>query len=282
MQPTERDAQIVEWLGRIGAAGVEHLMARFDMAESTAARRLRMLIADGLVDHQVVLYKRPGVYWATRRGLHWRGLTRMQVFSVTPGGYEHVWQLANVAVALESSLPGWRAIYDREIKRLEADEGKLIASVKVGASARSMLHRPDLLLVAPTGRLVAVEVELTDKGPRRLEQICRGWTRARHIDHVYYLAEPRPRRTTTRAVKRTLGEDMITVLESGDVAGIVERELSSRPSADPAPPAFPGEADEGLDLWPWEREVAPRPNRAPMPQAVHRPNGLDLLPCNEE
>lgn len=282
MQQTERDAQIVEWLGRIGGAGAGHLMQQFGMSQSVTSRRMCALVADGLVGYRKMLHLRPGLYWALREGLRWRGLTGMRVFRVSPGTYEHTWQTATVAVALHRGLPGWRAIYEREIMRLEAAEGKLIASVKVGGSALSMLHRPDLLLVAPTGRVVAVEVELTDKGPRRLEQICRGWTRARHIDHVYYLAQPRAGRTTKRTVERVRGEGMITVLALEDVGGIVERELALGPSLDPVPRAFADEAAEGLELWPWERKMATKPSAAPAAQAVHVPDGLDLWPCEED
>lgn len=252
MQPTERDGQIVEWLGRIGGAGAKHAMQQFGMSQAVAYERLYALVTHGLVGHLVVLHRRPGLYWALREGLRWRGLTGMRVFKVSPATYEHAWQTATVAVALHHGLPGWRAIYEREIMRLEADEGKLIGSVKVGESAQSMLHRPDLLLVAPTGRVAAVEVELTDKGPRRLAQICRGWTRARHIDHVYYLAQPRAGRTMKRAVRSVRGEDMITVLALDDIAGLVERELAPGPGPIPVPQAFADKADDGLELWPWE------------------------------
>jgi hypothetical protein len=226
MQYTDRDAQIVKWLGRIGAAGAEHVMGQFGMHQVATYRRLGRLTAEGLVGHRMVLHNRPGLYWAAREGLRWQGATRLRVFRVAPATFEHVWEAATVAVALRSRLPDWWPIYEREIKLLEADEGRLIASVKTGWDARSMLHRPDLALVAPSGRVVAVEVELTDKGPRRLAQICRAWARARHIDHVYYLAAPRARRTTMRAVRSVNAEDLITVLELDDIAGIAERELA--------------------------------------------------------
>jgi hypothetical protein len=37
---TEKDAEIVDWLGRIGAAGAEHVMERFAMGRSWAYARL--------------------------------------------------------------------------------------------------------------------------------------------------------------------------------------------------------------------------------------------------
>jgi hypothetical protein len=224
---TERDAQIVEWLGRIGAAGAWHVEQQFGMHRVATYRRLGRLTAEGLVHHRMMLHNRPGLYSATREGLRWRSLTRLRVFHAKPATYEHIWEAATAAVLLRRRLPGWRPIYEREIKRLETDEGRLIASIETGKEDfRSRLHRPDLVLVAPSGRVVAVEVELTDKGPYRLRQICRGWAWARHVEHVYYLAEPRAARSLARAAQAVKAEDAITILDLEDVAGLVERELA--------------------------------------------------------
>ncbi len=45
---TERDAEIVDWVGRIGAAGAEHVMARFGMGRSWAYARLSRLVERSL------------------------------------------------------------------------------------------------------------------------------------------------------------------------------------------------------------------------------------------
>jgi hypothetical protein len=45
---TQRDAQIVGWLGRVGAASAEHVMARFGICGSWAYARLSRLVGDGL------------------------------------------------------------------------------------------------------------------------------------------------------------------------------------------------------------------------------------------
>ena len=43
---TEKDAEIVDWVGRLGAAGAEHVMARFAMGRSWAYARLSRLVED--------------------------------------------------------------------------------------------------------------------------------------------------------------------------------------------------------------------------------------------
>ena len=72
--------------------------------------------------------------------------------------------------------------------------------------------------------MIAVEIELSRKAPRRLVAICRGWARARHIDAVYYLTAPAAVRGVYRAIAETRAQGRITVLAL-DGAPVVTREL---------------------------------------------------------
>lgn len=225
MRTIDRDAQIVWWIGRIGAAGAEHVSERLGMSRSRGYRRLAELTADGLLEHRKVLHGRPGVYTATRKGLRWQKLSGLPVFHPSPGGFEHAWQMASTAVALYRELPTWELLAERELRRLQADR-QIVAWARVGAaSGREEYHRPDFALISPSRRVVVVEVELTPKGSRRLERICRGWARARHVEHVYYLATESAGAAVRRAIEAVRAEEMITVLELDDVPGLAEREL---------------------------------------------------------
>jgi hypothetical protein len=209
---TELDAQIVGWVGCLGAAGAEHVMGRFEMGRSWAYARLNQLVEDGLLEQRSLLYQRPGLYVATRAGLRWRGLTGLEV--------------ARVAVELCQALPdGWDLISEREIRARERDSEELLASVQIAARAggRPALHRPDLALISPAGRVAAVEVELSVKTRARLEGICTGWARARHLQRVYYLAAPSAARAVRRAIKRTRTEDRVTVLALDQPAALADR-----------------------------------------------------------
>ena len=211
---TERDAGIVGWIGRLGAADAEHVMSRVVMGRSWAYSRLGGLVRDGLLEQRVLLYRRPGLYLATADGLRWQGLGRLGVYRVSPGGFQHAQEVATAAVALHRALPGWEVLSEREIRLQESEEGELIASARLGElpGGRPALHRPDLALIAPGGSTVAVEVELSVKAPRRLAAICRSWARARHIRGVYYLAAPAVARAVERAIAETRSEDRIVVL----------------------------------------------------------------------
>jgi hypothetical protein len=223
---TARDAEIVEWVGRVGAAGAEHVVARFGIARSRAYARLAILVADGLLEQRRLLYREPGLYVSTAEGLRWCGCERLGVQRVSPGSFEHCRRVAAAAVALHLGLPAWTLMSEREIRAEEADTPQLVASAKLGElpGGGLALHRPDLALVSPDGRTVAVEVELSVKAARRLQAICRGYARARHVDHVYYLASRSAARAVTRAVEGTRSEDRITVLALEDTDALIAAE----------------------------------------------------------
>lgn len=211
---TERDAEIVSWIGRVGAAGAEHVMQRFGMSRTRSYARLNRLVTDGLLDAHALLHGKPALYTATAEGLRWVGMQRLGAFRLSAGGFEHQRQVASAAVALERAPQGWQLMVEREFRVVEAEHSRLLASVAVAElpGGNQAVHRPDLALASADGRVLAVEVELTIKARRRLEVICRGYARARHVHHTYYLAAPAAGRAVSRAVERERAEDRITVL----------------------------------------------------------------------
>jgi hypothetical protein len=224
---TARDREIVEWIGRLGAAGAEHVVGRFGMSRSPVYARLASLVADGLLEQRRLPYREPGLYVATAEGLRWCGLERLGLHRVSPGSFEHSRRIASTAAALHLGLPRWRVLSEREVRAEEADTGELMASVKLGdlPGGRQALHRPDLALVSPEGRVVAVEVELSVKAARRLQAICRGYARARHLDRVYYLTTRAAARAVERVVAHVRAEDRVMVLALEDTAALVDAEL---------------------------------------------------------
>jgi hypothetical protein len=225
---TEKDAEIVGWVGRIGAAGAEHVMARFAMGRSWAYARLSTLVLGGLLEQKTLLYRQPGLYIATAEGLRWRGLERLGVYRVGPGGFTHARAVASAAVGIHRRFPGWTILSERELRVREADERELVASARLGElpGGRPALHRPDLALISPRGRTLAVEIELSVKAPRRLQAICRGYARARHVSHAYYLATPPAARALARAVSETRSGDRITVLALDEIDKLTAAELN--------------------------------------------------------
>lgn len=216
---TDRDAQIVYWIGSLGAVGAEHVMSQFEMSRSVTYQRLNSLTNDGLLERHAVLYGRPGMYCATSAGLRWRDLGHLGVCRVRPGGFEHAWQVAQAAVELQACLPDWDVMSERMIRSFETEGDGPFASAAIDRSGeQSTLHRPDLALISPEDELVvSIEIELSIKSAARLATICRGWARARHLYGVYYLAAAGPGRAVKRAVKTAHATDRINVLDLDQV-----------------------------------------------------------------
>ncbi len=53
---TKKDAEIVGWIGRVGAAGAEHVMGRFGISRTRAYACLSRLVASGLLEQRALLY----------------------------------------------------------------------------------------------------------------------------------------------------------------------------------------------------------------------------------
>ncbi len=251
---TERDSQIVSWIGGLGAAGAEHVMSEFGMSRSIAYQRLNSLTRDGLLAHRAVLYGRPGMYTATLAGLRWKGIGHLGVFSVRPGSFEHAWQVAQTAVGLGRAMPDWDLMSERQLRSAENEYGKLVASIQVGqALTGAKLHRPDLVLTCKRGPVVPIEVELSIKSASRLTAICRGWARARHINTVYYLAAPGPARAVARAIHTTNTADRIRVLDRDDILTLANEQYAAEDHPEPADPTV----DEDYGSEEDEDEVEP-------------------------
>jgi hypothetical protein len=171
----------------------------------------------------VLPYRKPGLYVATAEGLRRCGLERLGIYRVSSGGFEHAQEVASAAVALHRDSCGWELLSERQIRAEESDRAELVASARLGEmpSGRPALHRPDLALISSERRALAVEIELSIKAPRRLLAICRGWARARHVSHVYYLADAAPARAVSRAIAETRAQDRITVLPLQDSATLI-------------------------------------------------------------
>lgn len=182
-------------------------MVRFGLGRTAGYRRLAAAVGAGLLEQVRLLHGEPGLYVASRSGLRWAGLEQLGPCRVSVAEFAHWQACARLAAALGAD--GARTWSERELRVAEREAGRLIGSVRVGQSER--LHRPDLVLPGEGERVLAVEVELSVKSPRRLEAICRAWAGARHVAAVRYYAAPAPARAVARAVRVARAEDVIEV-----------------------------------------------------------------------
>lgn len=221
---TARDGELVEWLGRLGAAGVGHVMCRFGMGRTVAHRRLAVCVQAGVLERVRLVHGKPSLYVATRLGLAYVGLSHLEVCRVSVASIRHWHACADVALALE---PQGRLSSVRELRFAEREAGRPIASAVVGElpGGRPKLHRPDLVVHRRDGSIVAVEVELAVKGATRLERILRGYAHNRRLAGVRYYATPDAARAVDRACVAARTTGLVDVLAlpgtDGEEAGRV-------------------------------------------------------------
>jgi hypothetical protein len=207
-----RDWQMVRWVGRMGAVTIGQLRARFALGRTVAYRRVAACMAAGLLERVEILRGQPALIRATRRGLRFTG-THLRVAQVRPELVGHWIACGDVALGLEAEFGPEALVSEREIRALERDEGRPVASAVVGErpDGSEIFHRPDLA-VHLDKHLLAVEVELAPKAPRRLEAIVRAWRRARWVAAVrYYVSPGTTSQGLARAVRATHSEERVEI-----------------------------------------------------------------------
>src|SRR4051812_21813877 len=188
-------------------------MARCRLGRSALYRRIAALVEHGLLAPSRLVYGQPALYTATRDGLAWAGMPQVEPARVGVATTRHWATCARLAVQLERTerVEVWG---EPRLRAAELDAGRAVASAQLGylPDGKPRLRRPDLVLFPDAALPVAVEVELSVKGARRLEAICRAWARCRIVSEVRYYAPPHVARAVSRAVASVHADDAIRIL----------------------------------------------------------------------
>lgn len=177
---TERDIKIIEWIDSHGYVTAQQVFTQFHLNPKRGYRRLHLLVESGYILYKRIFFGKPGVYQAAGKGLALvaEDPERPQCLAtVRPATMEHNLLLVDLAQALVRKTGGrWKT--DRQVRRERGFE--------ISTSTRP--HIPDGVLTLPDGSKVAVELELTAKGLRRLEKILKGYARMTEYGEVWYFA----------------------------------------------------------------------------------------------
>lgn len=213
-----RDAAIVSWLGRVGAASVDQVRVRFGVRRTVGYRRTSALISAGFLRRARLLHDEPALLAATTSGLRYVGLP-LRVARLSAAAVPHWLACAEVWLRLEDRFGPERVIGVRELGYAERVEGRRLASVRIGTlpNGAPRLHRPDLVVLGD-GRPTAWEIELTPKAPQRLQKLIAGWRRERGIERVVYVCgSGATRRAVERAVRRARAERRVEITSIEEV-----------------------------------------------------------------
>jgi hypothetical protein len=194
---TPRDRELLAFTAEHHFVLAEHVRVLLGTTLSAADARLRALAGAGLINRRPVFHDQPPLNWVTSRGVAAIAgdLKPPQLDLHT---FEHDVGVAWLWLAARAGAfgPAQAVIGERRLRsedgRREAGEPPLAVRLGgVGPKGQERLHYPDLLLVSRGGKRVALELELTDKGLRRREQILAGYSSEGRIDAVVYLVTSR-------------------------------------------------------------------------------------------
>lgn len=201
---TDRDRAIVHWIGRQRMVTAAQVAERFALGRAVSYARLSGLSQLQLLEHQRIFHAEPGVYLATRQGLHAVDL-ELPPARIDLRTYRHDVELSSLVIELEREFSPERVVTEREIRALdtpglrqEADYQPRFGVLLRGAGRAPLtpaghprVHYPDAAVVPVSAveRTVAVELERTLKGRTRLRWILRSYIAARHIERVRYYTD---------------------------------------------------------------------------------------------
>ncbi len=216
---------MLAFAARLGAITAGSLAARIGVSHASASARLAAAARAGLLVRARPLHGRPTLYAASAAGIRAAGESGLGACIVSAANAEHLIACAEVAVALQRLCPELVIAGERELRRDEQRGGAPLASARLPGDDgpdRPRLHRPDLVLWPAdraAGLPIAIEVELTAKGSRRLQGICRAWARSRLVSGVIYLAPPKLHGLLQRSIAAAGAEQRIALIALDALVG---------------------------------------------------------------
>ncbi len=209
--PQSPDRELLAYIGRHGVLTVEHVIAALDLPRTTAYRHISSCIEGRLLERFSLTHSKLPLLRATRRGLRYAGLTNLPSAEVSLSSLDHRLRCASTAQLLLEEFPLATVLSERDIRARERSSGQLIASARL---PNSRLRLPDLAVLTDAGTISA-EVELSPKGPARLDPLIEAWKQATHLTEVRYYAKPgATRRGVERAIQKARASDRIHLFDA--------------------------------------------------------------------
>lgn len=175
MQLTTRDIAVITFINDFGFCEIRHIAKQFKMTQSNAYALMNRLCNAGLVVHRRIYYQRPGVYMATKSGAK---LTKLSpVSKVAENIYEHHLLVIDVFQKITQLYPTSKWTSERWLTKDKFANG---------FSGRKPHIADGLVALPELDKPIAVEVELTQKGQRRLQLILNSYITHSEVGDVWY------------------------------------------------------------------------------------------------
>jgi hypothetical protein len=185
---TELETEILTWIGRHGVVTAQQVAKRFFTRDDgsvgihATGNRLRKLEALRYLDRRIPEARHASVYRLTEPG------ATVTEAAIRPAGWvpaelAHSLALVDLLEMLAAENPGATYRTEREIR---TDRGRK----EQGRSTTADGRVPDGELVLKSGKVVALELDLTAKRSRDVEIIVRNYARSEY-DAVWWFVQPR-------------------------------------------------------------------------------------------
>ncbi|MBV9336161.1 MAG: hypothetical protein JO243_09730, partial [Solirubrobacterales bacterium] len=216
---TDQDLELLGFLAEHRLALPDHAAKLLGVRPKTATGRLDKLVDGGYVRREPLFRGKPPMYLIDKDGLDVIG-SSLPAPRIDLRGYEHDVGLAWLWLAARGGTFGaLRAVIGE--RRLRSHDGAREPGAEpfgvrlggVGPAGRERLHYPDLLLTTADGGRIALELELSSKGPARLETILTGYGADPRIDGVVYLVQSASVARTVQETARRLGISSLVHLQ---------------------------------------------------------------------
>ncbi len=190
MRFTERDGRLLRWINGHGFVTLRQVARWLGTNYQTAQRRVRLLYDHGYLDRRWLVHG-DRAHWLTPAGRAVCGDSLPPPKHVRLGSYRHDRMLVDLALTLAAETGG-RFTPERHLRQMQ-DLDRV--------SKRSHVADGWLHLDGQT-KPIAIELELSTKGSRRLERILRSYMTDLDIAEVWYFVECEAvRRQLTKAAK---------------------------------------------------------------------------------
>lgn len=216
---TAQDLELLGFLAEHRLALPEHAAQLLGVQAQTAKARLNKLVDGGYVRREPLFRARPPMYLIDKRGLEVIA-SSLPLPNLDIRAYQHDVGLAWLWLAAKAGtfgplreVIGERRLRSHDGAREPGAEAFGVRLGGVGPRGHEGLHYPDLLLKTADGRRIALELELSSKGPARLETILAGYGADPRIDGVVYLVEHASVARTVQDTARRLGISALVHLQ---------------------------------------------------------------------
>ena len=226
---TERDREVVRWIGRLRMATAAQVAARFELGRTVSYARLNGLVRCGLLERARIFHASPGVYLATRAGLASVDVA-LPPSRVDLRTYGHDLELSELVIELEREFGAHRVATEREMRATDTPVGRAPAEsprfaipltgargqLQLTPVGHPRLHFPDCAVSLEggenQGRRIAIELERTTKGRARLRRILAGYVGSRRVAGVrYYVTSELIRARLEREVAALNAQALVVV-----------------------------------------------------------------------